>query len=160
MTTSALRAHQFSPQSSLAVLENIDHQIDQSGWIIYGIAAAILITAAIGISNTLFMSIVERTPEFGIMKSIGARDSHILWLMIIEGAILGIVGAATAILLSLLLGIAGQSLLKMYVESRDSDPTCWQPVSVPDPASRCDPGDSRHAVCHRQPASRLASRST
>ena len=52
------------------------------------------------------------------MKSIGARDSHILWLMIIEGAILGMVGAATAILLSLLLGIAGQSLLKMYVESR------------------------------------------
>lgn len=116
--TTALQAQQFSPQSSLAVLENIDHQIDQSGWIVYGIAAAILLTAAIGISNTLFMSIVERTPEFGIMKSIGARDSQILWLMIIEGAILGIVGAATAIFLSLLLGIAGQSLLKMYVESR------------------------------------------
>jgi ABC-type antimicrobial peptide transport system permease subunit len=116
--TNALNDLQYSPQSSLAVLENIDYQIDQSGWIIYGIAAAILLTSAIGISNTLFMSIVERTPEFGIMKSIGARDSHILWLMIIEGAILGIVGAATAILLSLLLGIAGQSLLKMYVESR------------------------------------------
>ncbi len=108
----------FSPQSSLAALENIDYQIDQSAWIIYGIAIAILLTAAIGISNTLIMSIVERTPEFGIMKSIGARDSHILWLMITEGAILGVVGAAMAILLSLLVGLAGQSLLKMYVESR------------------------------------------
>ena len=116
--TNALNDLNFSPQSSLAVLENIDYQIDQSAWIIYGIAAAILLTAAVGISNTLFMSIVERTPEFGIMKSIGARDSQILWLMIIEGAILGVVGAAIAILLSLLLGAAGQSLLKMYVESR------------------------------------------
>ena len=116
--TNALREENFQPQSSLAVLENIDYQIDQSAWIVYGIAIAILLTAAVGISNTLFMSIVERTPEFGIMKYIGARDSHILWLMIVEGAIWGIVGAATAILLSLLLGIAGQSLLKMYVESR------------------------------------------
>ena len=116
--TNALKGLHFSPQSSLAVLENIDYQIDRSAWIVYGIAIAILLTAAIGISNTLIMSIVERTPEFGIMKSIGARDSHILWLMIVEGAILGVVGAAMAILLSLLLGIAGQSLLKMYVESR------------------------------------------
>ena len=79
---------------------------------------AILLTAAVGISNTLIISVVERTPEFGIMKSIGARDSHLLKLMIAEGAILGGIGAAIAILLSVLIGFLGQSLLKMYVESR------------------------------------------
>ena len=115
--TDALNGQHFSPQSSLAVLENIDYQIDQSAWIVYGVATAILLTAAVGISNTLAMSIVERTPEFGIMKSIGARDAHVLWLMMTEGAILGIVGAVNAILLSLLLGVSGQSLLKMYAES-------------------------------------------
>ena len=52
------------------------------------------------------------------MKSIGARDSHLLKLMIAEGAILGGIGAAIAILLSLLVGFLGQSLLKMYMESQ------------------------------------------
>lgn len=52
------------------------------------------------------------------MKSIGARDSHLLKLMLVEGAILGGIGAAIAILLSLRIGFLGQSLLKMYVESR------------------------------------------
>ncbi len=116
--TEALESQQFRPQSSLAVLESIDRQIKRSAWIVYGIALAILLTAAVGISNTLIMSIVERTPEFGIMKSIGAQDSHILKLMITEGAILGVIGAGVAILLSLLIGFSGQSLLKMYVESR------------------------------------------
>ncbi len=116
--TSALQAEHFNPQSSLAILEHIDIQIEQSAWVIYGIAIAVLLTASVGISNTLILSIVERTPEFGIMKSLGARDSHILKLMIAEGALLGLVGAGFAILLSLLIGACGQSLLKMYVESR------------------------------------------
>lgn len=116
--TEALESQHFNPQSSLAILDNIDYQIDHSTWIVYGIAMAILLTAAVGISNSLIISVVERTPEFGIMKSIGARDSHLLKLMIAEGAILGGIGAAIAILLSLLIGFLGQSLLKMYVESR------------------------------------------
>lgn len=116
--TDELEDQKFQPQSSLAILENIDYQIERSAWMVYGVALAILLTAAVGISNTLIMSVVERTPEFGIMKSLGARDSHILKLMITEGAILGVVGAGNAILLSLLIGFCGQSLLKKYVESR------------------------------------------
>lgn len=116
--TDALKAKQFNPQSSLWILDSIDVQIDRNAWVVYGIALAILLTAAVGISNTLILSIVERTPEFGIMKSVGAKDSCIVKLMIAEGAILGLVGAAFAILLSLLIGFCGQPLLKMYVESR------------------------------------------
>ncbi|MBL8813194.1 MAG: ABC transporter permease [Planctomycetaceae bacterium] len=104
--------------SSLVMLDSIDYQVQQGGWIVIGIAAAILLTSAIGISNTLMLSIVERTPEFGIMKSLGARDGDILKLMIAEGVILGFLGAAIAILLSLTLGFCGQSILKYYVESR------------------------------------------
>ena len=114
----ALESQHFNTQSSLGILDNIDYQIDRSTWIVYVVAIAILLTAAVGISNTLIISVVERTPEFGIMKSIGARDSHLLKLMMAEGAILGGIGAAIAIVLSLLIGVLGQSLLKMYVESR------------------------------------------
>lgn len=116
--TEKLTEMKLHSQSSLLMLDSIDFQIQQSGWIVIGIAAAILLTSAIGISNTLMLSIVERTPEFGIMKSLGARDGDILKLMIAEGVILGFLGAAIAILLSLTLGFSGQSILKYYVESR------------------------------------------
>lgn len=116
--TMALGKLKLQPQSALGVLKNIDYQIEQSSWIIYGIAVAILLTAAVGMSNALVLSIVERTPEFGIMKSLGARDSDILKLMIAEGAILGLIGATIAVLVSIVLGTCGQFLLKAYVESQ------------------------------------------
>lgn len=116
--TEKLSEMKLQSQSSLLMLDSIDFQIQQSGWIVIGIAAAILLTSAIGISNTLMLSIVERTPEFGIMKSLGARDGDILKLMMAEGVILGFLGAAIATPLSLTLGFCGQSILKYYVESR------------------------------------------
>lgn len=104
--------------SALHVLEDIDMQIDNSGWIVLAVAAAILVTAAIGISNTLWISVLERTPEFGILKSVGATDANLVLLMVCEGALLGFVGAIAAIILSLVLGTAGSGLLQAYLESR------------------------------------------
>jgi len=104
--------------SALHVLEEIDEQIDHSGWLVLAIAAAILLTAAIGISNTLWISVLERTPEFGILKSVGATDSTLVLLMVCEGALLGFVGAVAAIALSLVLGTLGSGLLQVYLESR------------------------------------------
>ena len=51
----------------------------------------------------LIISVLERTPEFGILKSLGAKDSELVLLMICEGGILGAVGAAVAIVASWLL---------------------------------------------------------
>ncbi len=104
--------------SAVRIIESMNARIDESGWVVYGIAAAILLTAAIGISNTLLVSVLERTPEFGIMKAVGARDSALLWLMVCEGAILGMVGALLAVVLSFLVGALGHRFLQMYLEYR------------------------------------------
>ncbi len=103
--------------SALHMMEHIDRQIDQNTWIVLGVAGAILLTAAIGISNTLIISVMERTPEFGIMKSLGARDRSLVVLMMIEGAILGLLGAFIAALLSVGLSYVAQIGLRMYLES-------------------------------------------
>ena len=57
-----------------------------------GIAAISLLVSGIGIANTMFMSVMERTREIGIMKAIGAEDKTIMYLFIIESAIFGLVG--------------------------------------------------------------------
>jgi putative ABC transport system permease protein len=63
------------------------------------VALIALIVAAIGITNTMLMSVLERVREIGIMKATGARDGHILMLFLTEGALIGLVGG--------LLGLAG-----------------------------------------------------
>ncbi|MCA9125516.1 MAG: ABC transporter permease [Planctomycetales bacterium] len=104
--------------SALRILENMDRHVDESAWIVLGIAAAILFTASIGISNTLLVSVLERTPEFGILKSVGATNSMLLRLMVCEGAILGLLGAVIAIVTSLAAAWIGHGMIRQYVESR------------------------------------------
>ncbi|MEK6875379.1 MAG: ABC transporter permease [Nanoarchaeota archaeon] len=58
-----------------------------------GIAGISLLVGAIGISNTMYTSVLERTREIGVMKAIGAKNSDIMWIFLIEAGFLGIVGA-------------------------------------------------------------------
>ena len=48
-----------------------------------GIAAISLVVGGIGIANSMFTSVLERTREIGVMKSIGARNSTILFIFIL-----------------------------------------------------------------------------
>ena len=56
------------------------------------IAALSLIVGGIGISNTMFTSVIERTREIGLLKSIGMEKSTILTLFLIESSLIGISG--------------------------------------------------------------------
>ena len=111
----AIRAQGMEPNSSLQFLEYLEERIKDTSWAIYMFALAILLTSAIGISNTLIISVMQRTPEFGILKSVGARDRDLLFLMLCEGAILGFVGATVAVVFSWILSIVGHSLALAYV---------------------------------------------
>ncbi len=80
-----------------------------------GIAAISLLVGGIGIMNTMYTAVLERTREIGIMKAVGARNSDILTLFLIESGILGLVGGAIGVLIGVLLGVgasffAGQAL--------------------------------------------------
>ncbi len=57
-----------------------------------GIGAVSLLVAAIGITNTMVMSIYERTKEIGIMKVIGASLKDIKRLFLFESALIGLTG--------------------------------------------------------------------
>jgi len=64
------------------------------------VAAVALLVAALGIANTMLMSVLERTREIGVMKAVGADDRHLLFMFLVEGALIGLVGAGLGLLLA------------------------------------------------------------
>lgn len=73
--------------------------------IVFNIFGAIaLLAAAIGIINTLFMSVQERTREIGLMKAMGMSDRKIFTAFSFEAVSLGFWGSIIGILISMLIG--------------------------------------------------------
>ncbi|MBR3517295.1 MAG: ABC transporter permease [Lachnospiraceae bacterium] len=70
-----------------------------------GIGAVSLFVAAIGITNTMMMSIYERTKEIGIMKVIGCRIRDIQALFLIEAGYIGLIGGTLGVGLSYILSV-------------------------------------------------------
>ena len=76
-----------------------------------GIGAVSLFVAAIGITNTMMMSIYERTKEIGIMKVIGCRIRDIQALFLIEAGYIGFIGGTLGVGLSYLLSMVINKVL-------------------------------------------------
>ncbi|MCR5251683.1 MAG: ABC transporter permease [Lachnospiraceae bacterium] len=76
-----------------------------------GIGAVSLFVAAIGITNTMMMSIYERTKEIGIMKVIGCRIRDIQALFLIEAGYIGLIGGALGVGLSYAMSVVINKLV-------------------------------------------------
>jgi len=70
---------------------------------IFVIMAIVLSAVAVGILNTLMMSILERIREFGLMMALGMRPRSIVRLVLIESLCLGLVGTLSGWLLGAVL---------------------------------------------------------
>lgn len=83
--------------------------------ILGGIGAVSLFVAALGITNTMVMSIYERTKEIGVMKVLGAELKDIKRLFLFEAGMIGffggLFGIAISYLVSFALNSAGVDLL-------------------------------------------------
>lgn len=91
----------FSVQTPQQSIETINTVLDSINIVIAGIAAISLLVGGIGITNTMYTSVLERKKEIGIMKSVGAQNSDILTLFLAESALLGLIGGFIGVLIGL-----------------------------------------------------------
>ena len=111
----------FTPEQ---LLQQFTQILDVVQFVLVAIAGISLIVGAVGIMNSMFTSVVERTREIGVMKAIGARNKHVLLLFLIEAGILGSIGGALglalgsgiALLINILAAFAGFSWLKFKIQ--------------------------------------------
>ncbi|MDR1321957.1 MAG: ABC transporter permease [Gracilibacteraceae bacterium] len=93
----------YQPYSDAEYLNSVEGTFNTVQLVLGGIGAVSLLVAAIGITNTMIMSIYERTREIGVMKVIGAAIYDIRTLFLLESAIIGLMGGLLGVGLSYLL---------------------------------------------------------
>ena len=71
--------------------------MQQIQYLLGAIGGVSLLVAAIGIMNTMMMSIYERTKEIGIIKVLGCRMDNIAELFLTEAAYIGFFGGAAGL---------------------------------------------------------------
>lgn len=91
----------FQVESPQQTLEALNSTLFAVQLFVYIIAAISLAVGGIGIMNTMYTSVLERTKEIGIIKSIGAGNSAIFTIFFIESGLLGTVGGMIGILLGM-----------------------------------------------------------
>ncbi len=79
--------------------------------ILGGIGGISLIVAALSITNTMVMSVYERTREIGVMKVIGANLKDIRSLFLVEAGLIGFAGGVIGVIISLLLSLLMNTVL-------------------------------------------------
>jgi len=84
-----------------------------------GIAAISLLVGGIGVMNTMYTAVLERTREIGVMKAVGARRRHILILFLIESGFMGLVGGLLGTILGLAISAGATLLAKRFIEGAD-----------------------------------------
>jgi putative ABC transport system permease protein len=96
----------FSVETPLEALEAVNTVIGSINVVVVGIALISLIVGGIGIANTMYTSVLERKTEIGTMKAIGARNSDILGIFLIESGLLGLIGGAIGVIMGMALSLS------------------------------------------------------
>jgi len=92
------------------VIESFGSILGVMNMFLIGIAAISLLVGGIGIMNTMYTSVLERTREIGIMKAIGARNNDILMVFLIEAGALGLVGGILGCVVGIMIGKAVEAV--------------------------------------------------
>lgn len=85
-----------------------------------GVGAIALLVAAIGIANTMAMSILERTREIGLMKAVGATNRDVLSIFLGEAAGIGFIGGLGGIVIGWLAAQGMNVLALAYLAGQAS----------------------------------------
>jgi len=99
----------FAVQTPVQSLSTVNAVLTVVNIVVAGIAAIALLIGGIGIANTMFTSVLERTKEIGVMKAIGAKNRDILAVFITEAGLLGLVGGIVGALIGLSLAFLASS---------------------------------------------------
>lgn len=109
------RTRDFSVTAFATIQAQITSITQTISLFLAAIAAVSLLVGAVGIANTMFMSVMERTRQIGLLKALGATDNEVLELFLMESGLFGFVGGLIGIIFGMLISIMVTSLGLMAI---------------------------------------------
>lgn len=120
----------YEANSQMEWLEQSQQTTGMIQAVLGGIGAVSLLVAAIGIANTMMMSIYERTKEIGVIKVLGCDMGNIRNMFLIESGFIGFMGGVAGLIISYLISFLmnrflGLSQAMMGVDGNMSQIPLW-----------------------------------
>ena len=95
----------FTVMSSETVTDMVDNIMGTIQLAVLAFASIAIVVGGIGIMNTMYTSVKERTKEIGILKAVGAKKNHIVSIFLFESGIIGVIGGVGGIVLGISLAV-------------------------------------------------------
>ncbi len=111
----------FQANTMLDFVQGINNFYKILQVVLGGVGAIALLVAAIGIANTMAMSILERTREIGLMKAVGATNRDVLAIFLGEAAGIGFIGGLGGVLIGWLAGQALNVVAVVYLAQQAAE---------------------------------------
>jgi len=92
------RTRDFTVTEFAVIQQQITSVVQTISLFLAAIAAVSLLVGAVGIANTMFMSVMERTRQIGLLKALGATDNEVMKLFLLESGLFGFVGGVLGII--------------------------------------------------------------
>lgn len=105
----------YSVTSQEEMIETVDEMLATVSSVLVGIAGISLLVGGIGIMNIMLVSVIERTKEIGIRKSLGAKRKDIMRQFVIEASTTSAAGGLIGIVLGIGMAYAAGAMLDMTV---------------------------------------------
>jgi putative ABC transport system permease protein len=105
----------FTAQSTKQYVESFFVIFNVVTVLLVGLASISLLVGAVGIANTMYTAVLERTREIGVMKSIGARNSQVLTIFLIESSLIGLIGGILGVLLGIGIALIAEQIIGGYM---------------------------------------------
>lgn len=104
----------FSVLTAEQMAESVNSILGVLTIFLIGVAGISLLVGAVGISNTMHMSILERRKDIGILKALGAETTTILSIFVVEAGFLGLLGGIVGLIIGIIIAkvieIAAQNM--------------------------------------------------
>ncbi len=99
------RTRDFTVIEFAVIQQQITSIVQTISLFLAAIAAVSLIVGAVGIANTMFMSVMERTRQIGLLKALGAKDGEVMKLFLMESGLFGFVGGVIGIIAGIVISV-------------------------------------------------------
>jgi len=88
----------FTTNTASDIIDSFTSQLALIRGFLVGLGAISLLVGGVGIMNTMYTSVTERTKEIGVMKAVGATNWQILRIFLIESGMIGLIGGLLGVI--------------------------------------------------------------